>query len=137
VSRYRAGPWVARALSLGASVGLSGCVDNLAICVDSGGDVGVAGVAIVIEVTDAETGASLVDGARGAISDGSYIDSLRVRTSGTVPTLQAGNDRPGRYDVTVLHPGYQTWHASQVEVGVDGCGGVSSRVLHADLRPEP
>jgi hypothetical protein len=39
--------------------------------------------------------------------------------------------------VTVMHPGYQTWHASQVEVGLDGCGGVSSRVLHADLQPQP
>jgi hypothetical protein len=129
---YHPGSWLARVLSLGAGVGLTGCVDNLAICVDSG-----VGVAIIVEVNDAATGASLADGARGAISEGSYVDSLRVRASGTLLTLQAGSARPGRYDVTVMHPGYQTWHASQVEVGVDACGGVSSRVLHADLRPQP
>ena len=129
---HHPGSWLARALSLGAGVGLSSCVDNLAICVDSG-----VGVAIIVEVNDAETGASLAGGARGVISEGSYVDSLRVRGSGTLLTLQAGSDRPGRYDVTVMHPGYQTWHASQVEVGLDGCGGVSSRVLHADLQPQP
>jgi len=137
VRHHHPGSWLARALSLGAGVGLSGCVDNLAICVDSGVGVAGAGFAIVVEVSDGETGASLAGGARGVITEGSYVDSLRVRISGTSVALEAGNDRPGRYDVTVIHPGYQTWHASQVEVGLNGCGGVSSRVLHADLRPQP
>jgi len=132
VSYHRAGSWLARALSVGAGVGLAGCIDNLAICVDSG-----VGVAIVVDVTDAETGASLVEGARGVITEGSYADSLRMRRSGSQLTLQGGSGRPGRYDVTVIHPGYQTWHASQVEVDLDGCGGVSGRVLHADLQRQP
>ena len=76
---HHPGSWLARALSLGAGVGLSGCVDNLAICVDSGVGVAGAGFAIVVEVADAETGASLAGGARGVITEGSYVDSLRLR----------------------------------------------------------
>ena len=132
MSHHSPASWLAGALSVGAGVGLGGCIDNLAICVDSD-----FGAAIVVEVTDAETGASLADGARGVITEGSYADSLRARRSGTTPMLEAGDGRPGHYDVTVVHAGYQTWHMSQVVADADGCGGVSSRVLHADLRPQP
>ena len=126
------GAWLARALSVGAGVGLTACVDNLAICVDSG-----LGAAIIVEVNDAETGASLAGGARGVISEGSYVDSLRPPSTGSSSMLEAGSGRPGRYDVTVMHPGYLTWHASQVVVDANSCGGVTSQVLRAELVPQP
>lgn len=122
------------ALSLGASVGLAACVDNLAICVDSGSE-----AAIVVQVSDAITGAPLGAGARGVISDGSYVDSLRPQNpdaSGRAPALVAGAGRPGTYDVTVFHTGYQSWQATDVVVGTNGCG-LAGRILHANLEPRP
>ena len=120
---------LARALGLGAGLGLAGCVDNLAICIDSG-------AAIIVQVNDAVTGTSLTDGARGVISDGGYTDSLRPRADGGRLVLGAGSSRPGRYAVTVVHPGYQPWHASDIVVGSTACG-VSGRVLDVALTPKP
>lgn len=120
---------LARALGLGAGLGLAGCVDNLAICIDSG-------AAIVVQVNDAVTGTSLTDGARGVISDGTYSDSLRPEADGSRQVLAAGAGRPGRYDVTVVHPGYQPWHASDIVVGSTACG-LSGQVLEVGLTPEP
>jgi hypothetical protein len=126
--------WLARALSLGASVGLGACVDNLAICVDSGSE-----AAIVVQISDAITGAPLGAGARGVITDGGYVDSLRPQSpdaSGRAPALVAGVGRPGTYDVTVFHSGYRSWQATNVVVGTNSCG-LAGRILHANLEPQP
>ena len=121
-------------LSLSSVLALGGCVDNLAICVDSSGT-----AAIVVQVRDAVTGAPLAAGARGSIRDGQYIDSLRppsADASGRLLTLSAGQGRPGTYTVTVIHPGYQTWQQTSVLVVVGNCG-LASQVLHANLEPLP
>ena len=121
--------FLARALGLGAGLGLAGCVDNLAICIDSG-------AAITVEVNDAVTGTSLTAGARGVISDGAYTDSLRPEADGPRLVLAAGSGRPGRYDVTVVYPGYQPWQARDIVVGSTACG-LSGRVLEVGLTREP
>ncbi len=124
---------LARHLTLAPGVALSGCVDNLAICVDAGSE-----VAIVVQIRDAVSGAPLAAGARGAIRDGEYVDSLRSPTTDASSglTLTAGPGRAGTYDVTVVHPGYQPWHQTGVVVSDNSCG-VASRLLHADLEPQP
>jgi len=121
-------------LTLAPAVALAGCVDNLAICVGASSE-----VAIVVQIRDAVTGAPLAAGARGAIRDGGYVDSLRPPTtdaSSGLLTLTAGPGRAGTYDVTVVHPGYQPWHQTGVVVNDNSCG-VASRLLHADLEPQP
>lgn len=126
--------WLARALSLGAGVGLGACVDNLAVCVDSGSE-----AAIVVQISDAIIGTPLGAGARGIISDRGYVDSLRPQSpdaSGRAPALVAGLGRPGTYDVTIVHPGYQTWQATNVVVGTNACG-LAGTMLHAKLEPQP
>lgn len=125
--------WVAR-LGLGPALALAGCVDNLAICVDTGSE-----AAIVVQIRDAVTGAPLAAGARGAIRDGAYVDSLRPPTSdasGRLLALDGGAGRPGTYEVTVIYPGYRIWQQDGVVVGTGSCG-VASRLLHADLEPLP
>lgn len=120
-------------LGLGAGLGLAACVDTLAICVDTGSD-----PAIVVEIRDAITQAPLAAGARGTIRDGTYVDSLRPRqtdASGRLLVLAAGTGRAGSYDVTVVHPGYQTWQQAVV-VGTTSCG-LASRVLQVNLEPQP
>jgi hypothetical protein len=122
----------ARAL-LGGFV-LAGCVDNLAICVDSTGE-----AAIVVQIRDAVTGAPLAAGARGVIRDGSYVDSLRPQSgdaSGRPLALAAGAGRPGTYDVTVIYPGYQVWQQAGVVVGNSSCG-LAGRLVQANLEPLP
>ncbi len=125
---------LARNLTLVPVVALAGCVDNLAICVDAGFE-----AAIVVQVQDAVTGAPLAAGARGAIRDGGYVDSLRPPTpdaSGRLLRLTGGAGRAGTYDVTVAYPGYQMWQQRGVVVNTIGCG-VAGRLLHADLQPQP
>jgi hypothetical protein len=121
-----------RVMTLAPAIALAGCVDNLAICVDSG-----FGAGIVVEIRDAVTRAPLAAGARGAIRDGGYVDSLRPPTSdasGRLLTLTGGGGRAGTYDVTVVYPGYQIWQQRGVIVNTNSCG-VASRLLHADLEP--
>jgi hypothetical protein len=123
-----------RAMRLAPAVALAGCVDNLAICVDSGFE-----AAIVVQVRDAVTGAPLAAGARGAIRDGGYVDSLRPPTpdaSGRLLTLTGGAGRAGTYEVTLVYPGYQMWQQTGVVVSTNSCG-VAGQLLHADLQPQP
>jgi hypothetical protein len=122
---------LARALRLCASVGLASCVDNLAICVAPDAE-----ATIVVQVSDAVTGVPLAAGASGAVSDGTSVDSLRPERPdvvGRVLALEASAPHAGTYSVTVVHPGYQTWHASGVVVSTSGCG----VVLQARLEPQP
>jgi hypothetical protein len=122
-------------LTLTPMVALAGCVDNLAICVNSSSGES----AIIVQIRDAVTGTPLAAGARGAIRDGEYVDSLRPPSpdaSGRALALSAGEGRPGTYTVTVVHPGYQTWQQSSVVVVIGNCG-LASQVLHADLEPLP
>lgn len=88
---------------------------------------------IVVEVLDSATKASLVQGARGAVQEGAFIDSLHPLS----PTaLQAAGERPGTYTVTVVHPGYIDWSRPDVQVHEGVCH-VQTVTLQALLQQTP
>ena len=93
----------------------------------------VAVPAVVVEPQDSLTGASLAQGARGAVQDGSFLDSLRTRN----PTsLQAAFERPGTYTVTIVQPGYADWMRSDVQVQRGVCH-VETVTIQARLQVSP
>lgn len=95
--------------------------------------------AIIVQVT-AASGPAIKDTlARGIVRDGDYSDSLRVIqiAVGSLSSLGAAVNRPGTYDVTVVHPGYQPWEKDSVVVAGSACGITQSRSLVADLQPLP
>jgi hypothetical protein len=84
----------------------------------------------------------------GTISDGSYVDSLRVQTWGYDYTQHLGlmvlvagehshpsppRARPGTYDVTIAAPGYITWDTTGVVVEADSIGVVRTVPLEVKL----
>jgi hypothetical protein len=96
------------------------------------------GEAIAVIVRDARTGAPLAAGARGAVQEGSYVDSLRPEPleQPTARTLVGGGDRAGTYTVTVARVGAQPWQRTGVVVGRGACG-VATVTLVANLEPNP
>ncbi len=84
---------------------------------------------IVVEVKDSQSGAPLAQGARGAIHDGAFVDSLKPYEAGL--SLQAAFERPGTYAVEVQRTGYKTWTASDVRVTSQQCGVKTVRLLAA------
>lgn len=95
--------------------------------------------AVVVEIRDARTGAAIAAGARGAVRDGLYLDSLRpYASSGTFPdglySRRAADERPGTYVVEVQHLGYRPWMATGVQVDRGECH-VGTRTLRAALEP--
>ena len=97
--------------------------------------------AIVVEIRNARTGAPLASGAKGAVHDGSYVDSLiPYEGIGLDPTAlisrRAADERPGTYAVEVNHPGYRTWSVGGVRAVAGKCG-VSTHRISASLEPTP
>ena len=97
--------------------------------------------AIVVEIRDARTGAPLANGAKGAVHDGAYVDSLGpyewIGTDlNTLFSRRAANERPGTYAVEVNHPGYRTWTVGGVRAIAETCG-VRTRRISASLEPSP
>jgi hypothetical protein len=79
---------------------------------------------VVVEISDGATGAPRADQARGVIIDASYTDSLRPYGSskdGVLVSRQAGGERPGTYDVIVVHRGYEPWQVHHIKIGRDEC----------------
>jgi hypothetical protein len=91
--------------------------------------------AIVVEVRDG-AGQPAADGARGAVHDGAYVDSLRpnVWDGGQLLGFRAAYERAGTYTVTVEKPGYQSWQVDGVRVTRDECH-VRTQRLVATLVP--
>jgi hypothetical protein len=83
-------------------------------------------------VQDSVTGA-VIAGAAVVARDGAYRDSASSSAVDGVAFL--ADERPGRYDVDVRHPGYGAWMEVGVVVNADECGPVM-RMLAARLRPE-
>ena len=99
--------------------------------------------AIVVEIRDARTRAALANNARGAVHDGSYVDSLvpyEGTGTGAGPLLltsrRAADERPGNYSIEVNHAGYRTWTLGGVRVVAGQCG-VKTHRLSALLEPVP
>lgn len=60
--------------------------------------------AIVVEIRDARTGTPLANGAKGAVHDGAYVDSLSPYEGigsepNTLVSRRAADERPGTYAV--------------------------------------
>jgi hypothetical protein len=77
----------------------------------------VAGVNVVVR--DADTQAGIASLARGAVTDGAYVDSLRANGSQT--TMSAAYERTGTYVVEVRATGYQGFITTGVTVTKDQC----------------
>jgi len=97
----------------------------------------VATPAIIVEVRNAETDAPEAESVEGVITDGGYIDSLRIvgYTEEDEPVeLAAGYQRPGIYDVRIEKRGFETWTRQGVNVEAGTCG-PETQQLDAHLVP--
>lgn len=110
--------------------GFPATIATLAICIAACGDpfgsVCTTSVepGIVILVRDGTTGANITDGASGTVTDGGYTDTFRpyqLAPSGAPLTVRAADERPGRYGVFVVHPGYQPVSLTAVTVPAGQC----------------
>ena len=80
---------------------------------------------ITVNVRDSVSGASL-GGARGAVHDGAYVDSLRPYASAgydisNVSQFSAAGERAGTYAVEVVRSGYRPFALAGVVVTRDAC----------------
>lgn len=87
---------------------------------------------LIVEAVQATNGAP-VSGARGAVHDGAYVDSLDEYSPGI---FSAAGERGGIYSVEVVHPGYVTWTKDGVWVREDECH-VKTITLRAELVANP
>ena len=78
---------------------------------------------VVVEIRDADDDTPLAAGARGAVRDGGFTDSLRPHAGAGEQMLSraAADERPGLYTVRVEHAGYAEWVEMGIRVGEDGC----------------
>ena len=100
------------AVSLVAPLLLAGC--------EFGGCTLSAEFAVHVTVRDSASDSLLVDGARGSIREGFFIDSLRLHY-GLPDVFAAGYERGGRYTVQVEMPGYMPWEARDVVAEESAC----------------
>jgi hypothetical protein len=108
----------------------------LLVACDDGAGVGClpAGVAAIsVHALSAADSAPVLD-ARGEVRDGAYADSLVGVGQGF---YEAAQNRPGRYDVHLVHAGYAEWDTSGIVVNSvgDGCPLFESRTVEARLVP--
>jgi hypothetical protein len=106
---------------------------------DQGDCAGALGYAVHADITDSVSGAPLAYRASLIIRDGSFVDSVpfnsTVVDSARVPTLLAGRDREGTYDVTVRREGSRVWTRANVTARRDRCGDLKGAVLTVRLQP--
>lgn len=77
--------------------------------------------ALRVDVQDARTGAPTYD-VTVIAQDGAYADTVEISSFGDPVRSIAllAENRPGTYDVTVIHPAYETWHRSGIRVTTSG-----------------
>ena len=99
--------------------------------------------AIEVDIRDSMTGAPLAEQAHGWVKDGDYTEVLHPAgwvggppPSGVMVSRRAGEERPGTYEVTVVHQGYAPWSTKEVKV-VRNCRHVGTVRLEARLRRLP
>ena len=99
-------PTEARLISLGILAVLLASCGTEPICTDET----VPGV--VVEIRDSFDDAPLAANARGAVHQGTFVDSLRPHGwvgNGTLISRAAADERPGDYLIIVQHEGYLAW----------------------------
>jgi hypothetical protein len=89
-----------------------------------------------ISVRNAVTQQPVLQGVRGALHEGSYVDSLQLFTDieGNIHYLAGALQRAGTYRIELVAGGYQNWSRSNVRVTADRCG-VTTVSVTADLVP--
>ena len=120
-------------LTVMALVGLGSCGVFTEVSCDTG-----ISPAVEALIRDAATGAPLAAEARGAVEEGTFIDSLRPGESNAELELisrVAADERPGRYTVKIEHAGYERWQGI-AWVRRNDCGAVPV-TLTAELEPLP
>ena len=94
-----------------------------------------ASIAVVIDVQDSLSGASIADSARGVAQAGAYLDSLWLTAP---PPRLIGGNRLGTYEVIVERAGYRQWTRGGVVVSRQGeCGNVIPVQLTTLLQRTP
>jgi len=90
--------------------------------------------AVIVTPLDSGTRANVAVGTHGAVSSGTYVDSLRV----VFDSVLWGGFQLGTYQVTVDHQGYRQWVGSGVRVTErTDCGMPVSVRVTALLQPSP
>ena len=112
---------------------------TLVITACSGDCVAIAGMAFVVDVTDARNGALLAAGSTLVVHGTAGADSVtypdHVVTERSIQ-LTEGRILPGTYTVEVRRQGYATWIRSNVIIRDAGdCGHVETVYLSAELEP--
>ena len=79
--------------------------------------------AVVLEVRDAATGASVAAGAQGTWAAGDAGGALQPL--GTDPVRLVAYGPAGAYALRVTHPGYADWQRTGVEVAEGRCGPIA------------
>ncbi len=90
-----------------------------------------------MEITDENTGLFIAAEARGAVRDGTYIDSLTAfqhTSTGLMKSRRAAGERAGIYEVSVTHTGYEDWVLGSVRVEEDECHVITVH-LRAAMHP--
>lgn len=89
-----------------------------------------------VVVRDAVTGQPVLEAVRGALHEGSYLDSLEVihDIEGRIASLVGAVERPGTYRVEVVAEGYRPWLRTDVRVSADRCH-VIPVAIQVDLVP--
>lgn len=87
-----------------------------------------------ITVLDSLSGESLAPAATVQVSENAVTDTLMPSPSPNGIYSGGVYERPGVYDVTVTHEGYESWRMTDVEVDSDECH-VITRTLTARLVP--
>jgi hypothetical protein len=80
--------------------------------------------AVTVRALAAGTGENVTDGARGTVSEGTYVDSLRpaeLDATQRVLLLSGADERPGTYDLFVERDGYQAVSLSGLEATSGEC----------------
>ena len=94
---------------------------------------GVLVPAVVLEVRDASSGASIAGMATATMRDGAFLDTLRSYAyssmDGSILSLRGALERSGMYDITVSAPGYRTWQKRGVRVNHDECHAITVQLV--------
>lgn len=112
---------------IAATALLAGCEDGLTAC-DLAGRAG-----IVIQVTDAATGAPLSDGLLGVARDGKYTETLIASEAALVGL----HERPGVYSIRIEREAYLPWDSTGIRIRQDDACHVATTTIQVPLqRPD-
>ncbi len=91
---------------------------------------------VTVTVRDAVTEQPVLSGVRGALHEGSFVDSLWVITDieGNIASLVGAAERAGTYRIELVAEGYHPWSRDGVVVTADECH-VNPVAVQADMVP--